>query len=118
MQDCQESYGYSRQLMEQLCKNKIPSLLNVGAIGLKSSAINWAHLESWTTGLEEKEGSSYYLEQALTAMLLANVEAVVLPADEYIVNPDTNRINSHIGTLHHYVDLSKEGYFKKAWKAI
>ncbi|WP_090651697.1 hypothetical protein [Mucilaginibacter sp. OK283] len=118
MQDCQESYGYSRQLMEQLCKNKIPSLLNVGAIGLKSSAVNWAHLESWTTGLEEKEGSSYYLEQALTAMLLANVEAVVLPADEYIVNPDTNRINSHIGTLHHYVDLSKEGYFKKAWKAI
>jgi hypothetical protein len=118
MQDCQNSYGYSAQLMEQLCGNKIPQLLNVGTIGLSSAAINWHNLETWTKELEEKEGSSYYLEQALTAMLLAGVEAVVLPANNYIVNPTSTEIDDCKAILHHYVDLSKEGYLKKAWKAI
>jgi hypothetical protein len=118
MLDCQESYGYSKQLMEELCGYKVPSLLNVGVIGLNSSQINWDNIERWIIALEEKEGTSYYLEQALTAMLLAGVKAAVLPADEYIVNPDQQAINAAKGVLHHYVDLSKEGYFKTAWNKL
>lgn len=118
MQDCQESYGYTRQLMEELCKNKVPKLLNVGTIGLNSSMINWDNMESWTKILEEKEGKSYYLEQALTAMLLANIKATILPPDAYVVNPDVCRIEDHTEILHHYVDLSKKGYFNNAWKMI
>ena len=51
-------------------------------------------------------------------MLLSETEAIILPGDEYIVNPDIGLINNKTGALHHYVDLSKEGYFKKAWKMI
>jgi hypothetical protein len=118
MLDCQESYGYSKQLMEELCGYKVPSLLNVGVIGLNSSQINWGNIERWIKALEEKEGTSYYLEQALTAMLLAGVKANVLPADEYIVNPGQTAINATKGVLHHYVDLSKESYFKFAWQKL
>lgn len=118
MQDCQNSYGYSKELMEELCGSTIPDLVNVGAIGLNSTAIDWVKLNNWIKVLEEKEGTSYYLEQALTAMLLSKTEAIILPADEYIVNPDVNHINNKTGALHHYVDLSKKGYFNKAWKMI
>ena len=118
MQDCQNSYGYSKELMEELCGSTIPDLVNVGAIGLNSTAIDWVKLNNWVKVLEEKEGTSYYLEQALTAMLLSETEAIILPGDEYIVNPDIGLINNKTGALHHYVDLSKEGYFKKAWKMI
>jgi hypothetical protein len=118
MKDCKESYGYTRQLMEELCGTKIPNKLNVGAIGLDSNQISWDKLEKWTKILEEKEGSTYYLEQALTAMLLADRNIAVLPDDEYVVNPEKTRIASRQGTLHHYVDLSKEEYLKSAWKKL
>ncbi len=116
MVDCTEAYGYSQQLMEQLAGSAVKPLLNVGAIGLKSEAIDWDKLENWVKILEEREGTSYYLEQALSAMLIGNTDATVLKAGDYIVNPDPDQIKNKTGILHHYVDLSKEGYFKQAWK--
>ena len=118
MIDCEESYGYSHQLMEQLCGCKVPALINVGAIGMDSQAINWDNLENWVKILEEKEGRSYYLEQALSAMLIAGHECLVLEKDQYIVNPSEHMISSAQGVLHHYVDLSKKGYFNQAWQKI
>ncbi|MFS2187569.1 hypothetical protein ACCC92_12905 [Mucilaginibacter sp. Mucisp84] len=116
MIDCTEAYGYSRQLMEQLTGAPVKPLLNVGAIGLKSEAIDWDKLENWVKTLEEQEGTSYYLEQALSAMMIADTDAAVLKAGDYIVNPGPDQIKNKTGILHHYVDLSKEGYFKQAWK--
>ncbi|WP_432329164.1 hypothetical protein ACRQ5D_13040 [Mucilaginibacter sp. P25] len=116
MIDCTEAYGYSRQLMEQLAGAPVKPLLNVGAIGLKSEAIDWDKLENWVKTLEEQEGTSYYLEQALSAMMIADTDAAVLKAGDYIVNPGPDQIKNKTGILHHYVDLSKEGYFKQAWK--
>ena len=118
MVDCEESYGYSYKLMEALCGFKMRNLLNVGAIGLNSRRINWDSIEKWAKTLEEKEGASYYLEQALTAMLVSNTVSIILNANEYIVNPNKQMIINKNGVLHHYVDLSKEGYFKEAWKMI
>ncbi|MET3503634.1 hypothetical protein ABIC45_005271 [Mucilaginibacter rubeus] len=116
MIDCTEAYGYSQQLMEQLTGAPVKPLLNVGAIGLKSEAIDWDKLENWVKTLEEQEGASYYLEQALSAMMIADTDAAVLKAGDYIVNPGPDQIKNKTGILHHYVDLSKEGYFKQAWK--
>ena len=115
MVDQVESYGYAKQLMKDLCGHDIPSLLNVGAIGLNSLAINWGALEKWINVLEETSGSSYYLEQALSAMLVAGQKATVLNADEYVVHP--LQLNDG-AILHHYVDLSKKIYFEEAWKKL
>jgi len=116
MIDCTEAYGYSQQLMDQLTGAPVKPLLNVGAIGLKSEAIDWNKLENWVKALEEQEGTSYYLEQALSAMMIADTDAAVLKAGDYIVNPGPDQIKNKTGILHHYVDLSKEGYLKQAWK--
>ena len=118
MVDCEESYGYSTKLMADLCGYKIRSLINVGAIGLNSNKINWAKVDHWVKMLEEKEGTSYYLEQAISAMLISSTDSVVLNSKKYIVNPNKEMINNKFGTLHHYVDLSKDGYCKTAWKVL
>ncbi|TWR25191.1 glycosyl transferase [Mucilaginibacter pallidiroseus] len=115
MIDCVESYGYPTNLMQELCGEKVPQLLNVGAIGLKSGSIEWQQVEQWILELEAKEGASYYLEQALTAMLIGAKPSCVLNANKYKVNPATLIDGS---TLHHYVDLSKSIYFLEAWKKI
>lgn len=116
MVDCEESYGYSYDLMEVLSGYKIRTLINVGAIGLNSDKINWDKIERWSKILEEREGSSYYLEQALSAMIISSADSIALNSKEYIVNPNKRSINSKLGTLHHYVDLSKDGYFRTAWQ--
>lgn len=115
MLDCEESYGYTRKIMRELSGNEIKPLVNVGAIGLSSSSIDWQKLENWCTILEKREGTTYYLEQALSAMLIGDQHAVSLDKTYYITNP--KQINpKHI--LHHYVDTSKELYFKEAWEKI
>jgi len=115
MIDCMESYGYDRTLMEGLAGNAIAPLVNVGLIGLKSRSINWDLVEVWIKQLEDAGGKTYYLEQALTAMLLAGETCVALNPDEYIVNPSPVQIISGTGILHHYVASSKKGYFIDAW---
>ncbi|TSD65870.1 glycosyltransferase family 2 protein [Inquilinus sp. KBS0705] len=112
MIDCVESYGYTANLMEKLSASTIKPLINVGAVGLNSKHINWHNVEHWVKELETAEGTSYYLEQALTAMLIGHKPTIALDTDNYIVNPTDNAK----GVLHHYVDLSKEYYYKSAWK--
>lgn len=116
MVDCEEAYGYDHLLMEKLCGSSIPKLVNVGIFGIESSKIIWDNLESWTQELEQEAGASYYLEQALSAMLIAGKPALVLDKEKYKVNPSENEIDECKATLHHYVDLSKKGYYTKAWK--
>jgi hypothetical protein len=118
MVDCQNSYGYSKELMAKISGTKIVDRLNVGIIGLRSRSIDWQKLDDWIGILEEKEGTSYYLEQALTAMLIGSDDALVLSEEDYVVNPNETLVFNKIGTLHHYVDLSKKVYFNKAWKLI
>jgi len=112
------SYHYSLALMEELAGDKINPNINVGAAGLKSENIDWDKLEYWVKILEEKEGTSYLLEQALTAMLVAGKEITIADKDDYIVMPDKNEVERPTAALHHYVDAAKEWYYKKAWKAI
>lgn len=118
MVDIEDSYGYSPVLMTELCKAEVPKLINVGAIGLNSTALNWDDIEFWVKTLEEKEGTSYYLEQALSAMLIGQTPSVVLDKHDYKVNPSAADLKQTANTLHHYVDLSKEIYLKTAWQLI
>lgn len=117
MLDSEESYGYDKQFMKSLCGYEIPNFMNVGAIGIDSGIINWNDIELWSKTLEAKEGTSYFLEQALSAMLIAKEDKTILQKEEYIVNPQTNENLKHV-KLHHYVDLSKKYYFEQAWEQV
>ena len=118
MLDCAEAYGYPIDALSQLAGHSVEELVNVGAIALKTSAIDWAVVEAWIVSLEDQFGKSYYLEQALSAMLLGAGKSVVLSRAAYIVNPTPEDILQFRGILHHYVDVSKKGYYRTAWRAV
>jgi len=118
MVDCEESYGYSRKLMEELACAPIPPLLNVGICGLKSESIDWEEIEYWCRTLVEREGTSYYLEQALVAMLVARATPVVMPRSHYITLPTRQQALLGDGVMQHYVADSKPWYFGEAWHPL
>ncbi len=116
MIDIETSYGYSHALMTELAGGDIPDRLNVGICGLCSDKIDWDRLEDWCRVLIEREGTSYYQEQALTALLMANASCVVAPAAEYVVLPDKEEGKNPKAILHHYVADSKSSYFRYGWR--
>ena len=115
--DCTESYGYTRPLLERLAGTPLPPLVNVGLCGLSSDALDWRELEAWTAELIAREKTSYYLEQALVAMLVARYPARhVLPAEDYVTFPHPAEAQRPTAVLHHFVDTSKRWYFQHSWR--
>lgn len=117
--DCTESYGYSRRLMERLAGAPIPPLVNVGLCGLRSESLDWPELEAWCTELIAQEKTSYYLEQALVAMLVARHQpCAIAPASDYLTNPGEDETRAPGAVMHHYVDTSKRWYFRQGWRHV
>lgn len=117
--DCQESYGYTQQLMERLAGAPIPSRVNVGICALRSDALDWEMLESWCSQLIAREKTHYYLEQALVAMLMAREpERVVLSEADYRTKPDEEEARAPRAVMHHYVAESKRWYFRHGWRRV
>lgn len=118
MADVMDAYGYSPALLAALAGQPVPSRLNVGVCGLRSDGIDWTQLESWNRRLVEAEGTSYYEEQALVALMLAGRDAECLSAADYLLMPADAECRSPTAAMHHYVDLSKRGYFRHAWRHV
>jgi hypothetical protein len=114
--DCETSYGYTRQQMNSLAGNAVSDLVNVGLTGLNSSAIDWEKLEYWSRVLIEREGTSYYLEQALIAMLVAGRDCAIAPGADYVTKPDGDEAQHCNAIMHHYVADSKRWYFRHCWR--
>jgi hypothetical protein len=113
--DIENSYGYSRPLLESLAGAPLADFVNVGLCGLNSSELDWEKLEHWCRVLLEKEGASYYLEQALVAMLVASRECTVAPAASYVTLPRPPEALACDAVMHHYVAESKRWYFQSNW---
>ena len=114
--DCVESYGYTRPLLQSLITPPLPALVNVGLCGLRSEEIDWQRLESWAARLQAAERTNYYLEQALVALLVADRACAIAPGIDYITRPDLAEIRQPSAVMHHYVDTSKHGYYRHAWR--
>jgi len=118
MVDVETAYGYSETLMSSLALAGIPERLNVGICGLKSDDIDWEQLEHWCKTLIKQQGTHYYQEQALVAMLMAGKTCVVAPTEDYIVMPPLEEVMNPHAVLHHYVANSKSWYFRYGWKHV
>jgi hypothetical protein len=116
--DTEESYGYSRPLLELLAGAPLPARLNVGLCGLRSDQLDWPQLEAWTTELQRCEHTNYYLEQALVAMLAATEPCVAVPESDYITLPDRAEVVAPRAVMHHYVATAKRWYFRYGWRHV
>lgn len=114
--DCETSYGYSRGLMDALAGAPVADRVNVGLTGLDGAALDWEQLERWTATLHAREGTSYYLEQALIAMLVAGRACAIAPAADYVTCPRPPEADRCAAVMHHYVADSKPWYFRRNWR--
>jgi len=118
MADIGDAYGYPLPLMESLADASIPHFVNAGLTGLNSEMLDWEKIEFWCHRLIEARGTSYYLEQALVAMLVAGHDCAVAPAADYVLAPDESECRTPRATMHHYVAESKRGYFRHGWRRV
>lgn len=118
MLDVQDAYGYPAATLTGLAGIALPSLVNVGILGLRSDHIDWEKLEHACAMLLARHGTSYYLEQALSALVIADQPAQRLPAADYLLLPSEAECRAPTAALHHYVAASKLGYFRHAWRHI
>ena len=116
--DFKESYGYSRPLLERIVGAPLPPLVNVGLCGLRSDTLDWTELEYWITRIQASERTSYYLEQALVAMLAARQPCAVAPGADYVTLPSHAEVVTPRAVMHHYVAHSKRWYFREAWHHV
>lgn len=114
--DCETSYGYTQPLLNSLAGAPLAELVNVGLTGLDSSALDWSQLEWWCRDLIAREGTSYYLEQALIAMLVAGRSCTLAPAADYVTRPRSPEAEDCAAVMHHYVADSKPAYFRHNWR--
>jgi len=116
--DCETSYGYSRPLMNELAGAPVADLVNVGLTGLVGGELDWERLEHWCATLIERERTSYYLEQALIAMLVAGRGCAIAPANDYVTLPRPPEARECRAVMHHYVAHSKRWYFQHNWRCL
>jgi hypothetical protein len=116
MTDVANAYGYAPDVLVSLAGVAPPSRINVGITALDAARLDWSRIERWTYTLLREHGSSYFLEQALVALLLAGRPFLQLDGARYRVRPDEAEIARPDAILHHYVALSKRDYFRHAWR--
>lgn len=114
--DIEDAYGYSRGLLEEVAGRPIGQRVNVGLAAMKSEWIDWDQLEHWSKTLIAREGTSYFLEQALFAMLASAYDCERLPADDYVTYPHMPEVADCTAVMHHYVQQSKRWYFRDNWR--
>ena len=114
--DVETSYGYSGPLLRELAGAAVAERLNVGLCGLRSDALDWEKIEAWCRTLIAREGTSYYLEQALVALLAANQACAIAPEEDYVTLPRLPEARDCRAVMHHYVADSKPWYFRHNWR--
>lgn len=116
--DCEESYGYPRGVLEKLAGGPIPPLVNVGLTGLRSENLDWEELERWCHELTIERRPSYYLEQALIAILASRQPCTIAPGTDYVTLPRPPEALDCRAVMHHYVAGSKRWYFQQNWRRV
>ena len=115
-----ETYGYPRPELDRLAGTITPPAVNVGLLGLRSDEVDWPFLEHAAASLIATHGTSYYLEQALSALLIARSPsgAIAAPRADYTTLPKQTEIDVPTAVMHHYVDLTRDAYHTHAWRRV
>ena len=117
MVDIQPAYGVPKDILDRLAGRPVHPQANVGLTHLRSSGVDWDFVEHCAATILATHGFSYYLEQALMAVLLARAEAVPLGPD-YVVYPDVATARAARSAALHYVDDSRSYYYDFAWRQV
>lgn len=117
MVDIAPAYGVPHAVLERLAGCPVHPKINVGLCHWRTPDIDWDFVEHCATAILAEFGFSYYLEQALAAILLARAGAVPLGQD-YVVYPDAATARAAQVAAMHYVDGSRAFYHDFGWRQV
>lgn len=118
MVDIAPAYGVPHASLERLAGCPVHAQVNVGLCHLRTPDIDWAFVEHCAAELLAAHGFTYYLEQTLTAILLARARATPLARKDYVVYPDAATAHRADCAAMHYVDDSRSFYYDFAWRQV
>jgi hypothetical protein len=118
MVDTEPAYGAPQAALERLAGRPVHPMVNVGLCHLRTPGIDWDFVEHCAATLLSEFGFTYYLEQALTAILLARSDARPLPAADYVVQPGEAAARRADCAAIHYVNRSRSFYYDFAWRQV
>jgi hypothetical protein len=116
MQDMADAYGYDRALLDRLAGHPLPPKVNTGLIGLHSPSLDWPRLELYARELLASKGIDHFLEQAMTAMLLAGRPFHYAPPADYFIPTDVASVHARTGCFHHYAGPARKWFYRLAWQ--
>jgi hypothetical protein len=118
MVDCQQSYDAPQPLLETLAGVALHPRVNVGLCHLQATALDWPFIESCAATILARHGFTYYLEQALAAILMAQARATPLSAEDYLVYPSRKQGREPEQVALHYVDRSFLLLYRYGWRQV
>ncbi|QYM80490.1 hypothetical protein K0B96_07750 [Horticoccus luteus] len=118
MVDVAPAYGVPQSALERLAGCPVHEKINVGLCHLRTPDIDWDFVEHCAATLLAEYGFTYYLEQALTATLLARAGAAPLNPADYVVYPTVDIARRADCAAIHYVDDSRSFYYDFAWRQV
>jgi hypothetical protein len=116
MVDCQTSYGCPVATLEELAGGPVHPRVNVGLLHLDSGSLDWDALEHASRVILGRHDFSYYLEQALLAVVMSKLGGEPLGAEEYLVHPSNGHMDAGDEVAHHFVDRSSLLLFSHGWR--
>jgi hypothetical protein len=118
MVDCMTSYGTPTPFLDELAGTPLHPRVNVGLCHFDAAAIDWDYVEHCAAAILGRHGFSYYLEQALTAILLARAGAEPLDPENYLVYPKPEQARAPSQIALHYVDRSYLSLYRHGWRRV
>jgi hypothetical protein len=118
MQDTEDAYGYDRHMLEAIAGVPLPAKVNTGLIGLHSPSVDVDRLEFFARGILSTARANHFIEQAMTAMLLASCRFTYAPPDAYFTPPTAGVSRKALGVFHHYAGAARRWYYQYAWRHV
>lgn len=118
MRDVQDSYGHDRSVLGKIAGFSVPTKINAGLVGLHSNMIDPGRLEYFATELLKIGGYNHFLEQAMTAMLLAQSSFEFVPHQEYFIPAKNTECSTSQFVCQHYTPVTRGWMYRHGWKKV
>lgn len=118
MADLMDCYGYDRVRLERLAGQPLPPKVNTGLIGLHSPSLDLERLEYFAREMTASQGLDHFLEQAMTAMLLAGMPFDYAPPADYFIPLDLPSVLGRRGVFQHLAGPSRKWFYRHAWRLV
>jgi hypothetical protein len=119
MRDIDYAYSVSPEVVDAIAGKAVPTLINTGVIGLHSGMVDPNELEGRARKLLESRGYRvHFLEQTMTAMMLASRPFKFAPPGDYCIPQAVADCSPVSAVCQHYIPVTRGWMYRKGWRYV